>query len=89
MGWLQSINAIPVSFTPDKEFEGIGESNAEGLATELARKKWIAGGGVITGVVFNSKVVGTSAEKMPSVVDAEHRISFANFNDIMNLNSFE
>jgi molybdopterin-guanine dinucleotide biosynthesis protein A len=89
MGWLQSINAIPVSFTPDKEFEGIGEPNAEGLATELLGKKWIAGRQVITGAIFNGKVDGTSAERMPSVVDAEHRISFANFNDIMSLNSFE
>ncbi|MFT6318855.1 MAG: hypothetical protein ACJAWG_003515 [Candidatus Azotimanducaceae bacterium] len=49
----------------------------------------MAGRQVITGAIFNGKVDGTSAERMPSVVDAEHRISFANFNDIMSLNSFE
>jgi hypothetical protein len=89
MGWLQSIDAIPVSFTPDKEFEGVGELGAEGLATELAKKKWVERREVIAGVVFNRNIVDTPTEKMPSVVDAEHRSSFANINDLMSLSSFE
>ncbi|MFT7246319.1 MAG: molybdopterin-guanine dinucleotide biosynthesis protein A [Candidatus Azotimanducaceae bacterium] len=73
MGWLQNIDAIPVSFTPDG-FTHTSALNNKGIKTRL-----IHDGGEDT----------PTAEDKLSSQDALHRDAFSNINDMTSLRSFE
>ena len=73
MGWLQNVDAIPVSFTPD----GFTHTSA------LKKNKEIK-----SGLIHDGGEETLTAEKLSSQ-DSLHRDAFTNINDLTSLRSFE
>jgi molybdopterin-guanine dinucleotide biosynthesis protein A len=84
MGWLQSVDAIPVSFTPANR-----QVNTSGLETDDVKTDGIETSGIKTKAMYGRSAIDASAVNDNSPFTSPiNRSDFSNINDIASLISF-